>query len=151
MTAKAATRPNPVLTTPTVIQPRLARRVAFAAVPVLLNLTTICGVSWSGSSALPIAVTVVSVLACAALYLVSLRPRITFEDDLLRVRNMWRTHQVRRRQIGSLTYSGRQPWPHVVLTDGTTIAAQAIHRWDGEHAIAAARALQRWHRPPTAR
>ncbi|WP_051367129.1 PH domain-containing protein [Hamadaea tsunoensis] len=131
----------------TVIRPRIARRVTFAAVPILLNLTAICGVSWSGGPALPITVAVVSVLACVALYLFAGRPRVDLGPDTLRVRNLRESRSLTREQISALTYTGDRPWPRLELADGTALAVQAIQRWDGEYAVDSARTLRRWLQP----
>lgn len=149
MTATSTTATSTTGTaTPTVLRPRLGRRVAFAGVPVLLNLGAICGVSWAGSPVLPVVVTTSCVAACVVLYLVALRPRITIDGDTLDVRNVWGSRRLSRAQITGLTYSGRRPWPQLELADGEPVAAQAIQSWDREHAVEGARTLRRWHQQP---
>ncbi|NUR27719.1 MAG: PH domain-containing protein [Catenulispora sp.] len=137
--------------TPTVLRPRLGRRVAFAGVPVLLNLGAICGVSWAGSPVLPVVVTTSCVAACVALYLVALRPRITIDGDTLDVRNVWGSRRVSRAQVTGLSYSGRRPWPQLELAGGERVPVQAIQSWDREYAVEGARTLRRWYQPSTAK
>lgn len=69
--------------------------------------------------------------------------RVIARPDELEVRNLMRRRTLEWPEVIGISFPMGDPWAHLDLADGSTLPLQAIQRYDGKRAIAAAHALQR--------
>lgn len=67
--------------------------------------------------------------------------RVTAAPDHLLVRNLFRSRRLDWAEVISVSFPQGDPWAHLDLADGDTIATMALQRADGDRGIAAARRL----------
>lgn len=67
--------------------------------------------------------------------------RATASDEHLVVRNLFRTRSLDWAEIIAVSFPQGDPWAHLDLADGDTLAVMALQRADGERGIADARRL----------
>ena len=60
----------------------------------------------------------------------------------LEVRNLMRRRTLEWPEVIGISFPMGDPWAHLDLADGSTLPLQAIQRYDGKRAIAAAHTLQ---------
>ncbi|GAA1282712.1 MULTISPECIES: PH domain-containing protein [Brachybacterium] len=68
--------------------------------------------------------------------------RLVARESELEVRNVFRTRTVEWPEILGISFPMGDPWAHLDLADGSTLAINAIQRYDGKRAIADAHRLQ---------
>ncbi|APX31940.1 hypothetical protein BH708_03470 [Brachybacterium sp. P6-10-X1] len=68
--------------------------------------------------------------------------RLIARSRVLDVRNVFRARTVEWAEIVGVSFPMGDPWAHLDLADGSTLAINAIQRYDGERAVAAAHRLQ---------
>lgn len=69
--------------------------------------------------------------------------RLIARPHVLEVRNVFRARTLDWPEIVGISFPMGDPWAHLDLADGSTLAINAIQRYDGKRAIAAAHRLQR--------
>lgn len=69
--------------------------------------------------------------------------RVVARPHLLEVRNLMRSRTLEWPEVIGISFPMGDPWAHLNLADGSTLPLQAIQRYDGKRAIAAAHTLQR--------
>ena len=69
--------------------------------------------------------------------------RVIARPAELEVRNLMRRRTLEWPEVIGISFPMGDPWAHLDLADGSTLPLQAIQRYDGRRAIAAAHALQR--------
>ncbi len=69
--------------------------------------------------------------------------RVTARPDHLVVRNLFTTRELDWAEVVAVSFPQGDPWAHLDLSDGDTIATMALQRADGEQGIAGARRLAR--------
>ena len=69
--------------------------------------------------------------------------RLIARPTVLEVRNVFRARTVHWPEIVGISFPMGDPWAHLDLADGSTLAINAIQRYDGKRAVAAAHRLQR--------
>lgn len=126
-----------------VLRPRAVRVAAYFSAAVVMagmigGAVHITSFHWGGRLGL-LAVGVLVVLFChlEASVTVIARPRE------LEVRNLMRTRTLEWPEVLGISFPMGDPWAHLDLADGSTHPLQAIQRYDGKRAIAAAHHLQR--------
>ncbi|UYG16313.1 PH domain-containing protein [Brachybacterium huguangmaarense] len=67
--------------------------------------------------------------------------RVTARPDRLVVRNLFTTRELEWAEVVAVSFPQGDPWAHLDLSDGDTIATMALQRADGEQGIAGARRL----------
>ena len=68
---------------------------------------------------------------------------VTARPQELVVRNLMRTRTLEWPEVIGISFPMGDPWAHLDLADGTTLALHAVQRYDGQRAIAAAHLLRR--------
>ena len=68
--------------------------------------------------------------------------RLVARPGELEVRNVFRTRTLEWAEIVDISFPMGDPWAHLDLADGSTLAINAIQRYDGKRAIAAAHRLR---------
>ncbi|HLQ80070.1 MAG TPA: PH domain-containing protein [Brachybacterium sp.] len=126
-----------------VLRPRAVRVAAyFSAVVVMAGMiggaVLITSFQWGGRLGL-ILVGVLVFLFCH----LEASVKVTARPDELEVRNLMRTRTLAWPEVLGVSFPMGDPWAHLDLADGRTHPLQAIQRYDGDRAIAAAHQLQR--------
>jgi len=126
-----------------VMRPRAVRVAAyFSAVVVMAGMTggavMITSFHWGGR----IGLLVVGVMVFLFCHLEA-SVKVTARPEELEVRNLMRTRILAWPEVLGVSFPMGDPWAHLDLADGRTHPLQAIQRYDGERAIAAAHHLQR--------
>lgn len=126
-----------------VIRPRAVRVAAyFSAVVVMAGMiggaAMITSFHWGGR----IGLLVVGVMVFLFCHLEA-SVKVTARPEELEVRNLMRTRILAWPEVLGVSFPMGDPWAHLDLADGRTHPLQAIQRYDGERAIAAAHHLQR--------
>ena len=126
-----------------VIRPRAVRVAAyFSAVVVMAGMiggaVMITSFHWGGR----IGLLVVGVMVFLFCHLEA-SVKVTARPEELEVRNLMRTRILAWPEVLGVSFPMGDPWAHLDLADGRTHPLQAIQRYDGERAIAAAHHLQR--------
>lgn len=126
-----------------VIRPRAVRVAAyFSAVVVMAGMiggaVMITSFHWGGR----IGLLVVGVMVFLFCHLEA-SVKVTARPEELEVRNLMRTRTLAWPEVLGVSFPMGDPWAHLDLADGRTHPLQAIQRYDGERAIAAAHHLQR--------
>lgn len=67
--------------------------------------------------------------------------RVTALPDRLVIRNLFSTRALEWAEVVAVSFPQGDPWAHLDLSDGDTIATMALQRADGEQGIAGARQL----------
>ncbi|MFC7374494.1 PH domain-containing protein [Brachybacterium sp. GCM10030267] len=125
-----------------VIRPRMVRIAGYITGVVVLGGTVagavvIPGLLLGGRLGL-VAVGVLILLFCH----LEASVRLIAGPDSLEVRNVFRARTLDWAEILAIRFPVGDPWAHLDLADGTTLALNAIQRYDGERGIAAARRLR---------
>lgn len=68
--------------------------------------------------------------------------RLVARPDVLEVRNVFRARTLEWAEIVDISFPMGDPWAHLDLADGTTLALNAIQRYDGKRAIRTAHRLR---------
>lgn len=126
-----------------VLRPRAVRVAAYlSAVVVMAGMVAgavmITSFHWGGRFGL-LAVGVLVFLFCHLEASVT----VTARPEVLEVRNLMRTRTLEWAEVIGISFPMGDPWAHLDLADGSTLALQAIQRYDGDRAIAAAHLLLR--------
>ena len=126
-----------------VMRPRAVRVAAyFSAVVVMAGMiggaVMITSFHWGGR----IGLLVVGVMVFLFCHLEA-SVKVTARPEELEVRNLMRTRTLAWPEVVGVSFPMGDPWAHLDLADGRTHPLQAIQRYDGERAIAAAHHLQR--------
>lgn len=126
-----------------VMRPRAVRVAAyFSAVVVMAGMiggaVMITSFHWGGR----IGLLVVGVMVFLFCHLEA-SVKVTARPEELEVRNLMRTRTLAWPEVLGVSFPMGDPWAHLDLADGRTHPLQAIQRYDGERAIAAAHHLQR--------
>ncbi|MGP9536944.1 PH domain-containing protein [Brachybacterium sp. AOP43-C2-M15] len=69
--------------------------------------------------------------------------KVTARPQVLEVRNLLRVRTVEWPEVLGISFPMGDPWAHLDLADGSTLALHAVQRYDGERAISDAHLLQR--------
>ncbi|WP_433869368.1 PH domain-containing protein [Saccharopolyspora sp. CA-218241] len=130
------------------VRPRKVRRIAipiavllvvvFAAVGTLLRSTP-TGVVFRVSD--QIAMGLLGVLLAAGVLLLT-RPRLRADADGVEIRNIIGTHRYSWALVEAVSFPNGAPWARVELPEDEYVPVMAIQASDGEHAVAAMRALR---------
>lgn len=67
--------------------------------------------------------------------------RVTAAPDHLLVRNLFRSRRLEWAEVVAVSFPQGDPWAHLDLADGDTLATMALQRADGRRGIADARRL----------
>ena len=67
---------------------------------------------------------------------------VTARPRELVVRNLMRTRTLEWPEVIGISFPMGDPWAHLDLADGSTLPLQALQRYDGDRAIAAAHLLR---------
>lgn len=126
---------------PIVLRPRMVRVTGYATGVIVLAGMIVGAVVMPGFTlfgrACLVMVGVLALLFChleASVRLVA-RPRT------LEVHNLFRRRTLAWPEIVGVSFPMGDPWAHLNLADGTTVATMAIQRYDGKRGIAAAHRL----------
>lgn len=68
--------------------------------------------------------------------------RLVARESGLEVRNVFRTRRLDWAEIVDISFPMGEPWAHLDLADGSTLALNALQRYDGARAIADAHRLR---------
>ncbi|WP_193104540.1 PH domain-containing protein [Brachybacterium sp. FME24] len=68
--------------------------------------------------------------------------RLVARSRVLEVRNVFRARTLEWAEIVDVSFPMGDPWAHLDLADGSTLAVNALQRYDGKRAIAAAHRLR---------
>lgn len=126
-----------------VLRPRAVRVAAYLSAVIVMagmigGAVLITSFQWGGRLGL-VAVGVLVVIFCHLEASVS----VTARPEALVVRNLMSTRTLEWAEVIGISFPMGDPWAHLDLADGSTLALQAIQRYDGDRAIAAAHLLLR--------
>lgn len=126
-----------------VLRPRAVRIAAYLSAAIVMagmigGAVVITSFQWGGRLGL----IAVGVLVCLFCHLEA-SVKVTARPHVLEVRNLMRERTLEWPEVIGISFPMGDPWAHLDLADGSTLALQAIQRYDGERAIAAAHLLQR--------
>lgn len=126
-----------------VLRPRAVRVAAYLSAAIVMagmigGAVLITSFQWGGRLGL-VAVGVLVVIFCHLEASVS----VTARPEALVVRNLMSTRTLEWAEVIGISFPMGDPWAHLDLADGSTLALQAIQRYDGDRAIAAAHLLLR--------
>lgn len=124
-----------------VLRPRAVRVAGyFTGVTVLAGMivgaVVMPGFTLFGRACL-VAVGVLALVFCH----LEARVRLVAGPRTLVVRNLFRHHTLEWTQIVGVSFPMGDPWAHLNLADGSTLATMAIQRYDGKRGIATAHRL----------
>ncbi|GAB2543425.1 PH domain-containing protein [Brachybacterium huguangmaarense] len=125
-------------------RPRLVRGAALAIGVIVLGVTLIAAVLVSRELS-PVD-GVLFVAFGAAIFFFCWREatvRLEARADAVVVRNLFTTRRLEWPEIIGVSFPQGDPWAHLDLADGETLAVMAIQRSDGERGIADGRRLAR--------
>ncbi|MDN5599489.1 MAG: PH domain-containing protein [Brachybacterium sp.] len=125
-----------------VLRPRAVRVAAYVSAVVVMagmiaGAVMITSFQWGGR----IGLLVVGVLVFLFCHLEA-SVKVTARPEELEVRNLMRTRTLEWPEVLGISFPMGDPWAHLDLADGRTHPLNAIQRYDGERAIAAAHQLQ---------
>ncbi|MGY5764557.1 PH domain-containing protein [Brachybacterium sp. DNPG3] len=125
------------------LRPLMVRLVGYPTGLIMLGGTSwwalkIPGFSLGGRTAL-ILLGVLGLLICH----LEARVRLVAREHTLEVRNHLSSRTLEWAEIVDVGYPMGDPWAHLDLADGTTLATMAISTADGRRAVAAAHRLRR--------
>ncbi|WP_162801505.1 PH domain-containing protein [Brachybacterium saurashtrense] len=125
-----------------VLRPRAVRWAAYTTAVVVMagmigGAVLITSFQWGGRLGL-LAVGVLVALFCH----LEASVRVTARPRELEVRNLMRVRTLEWPEVLGISFPMGDPWAHLDLADGSTLPLQAIQRYDGRRAIAAAHQLQ---------
>ncbi|WP_299305251.1 PH domain-containing protein [uncultured Brachybacterium sp.] len=126
-----------------VLRPRAVRVAAYLSAAIVMagmigGAVLITSFQWGGRLGL-VAVGVLVVIFCHLEASVT----VTARPEVLVVRNLMSTRTLEWAEVIGISFPMGDPWAHLDLADGSTLALQAIQRYDGDRAIAAAHLLLR--------
>ena len=126
-----------------VLRPRAVRVAAYPSAAIVMagmigGAVLITSFQWGGRLGL-VAVGVLVVIFCHLEASVT----VTARPEVLVVRNLMSTRTLEWAEVIGISFPMGDPWAHLDLADGSTLALQAIQRYDGDRAIAAAHLLLR--------
>ena len=126
-----------------VLRPRAVRVAAYLSAAIVMagmigGAVLITSFQWGGRLGL-VAVGVLVVIFCHLEASVT----VTARPEVLVVRNLSSTRTLEWAEVIGISFPMGDPWAHLDLADGSTLALQAIQRYDGDRAIAAAHLLLR--------
>ncbi len=126
-----------------VLRPRAVRVAAYLSAAITMagmigGAVLIPSFQWGGRLGL-VAVGVLVVIFCHLEASVT----VTARPEVLVVRNLMSTRTLEWAEVIGISFPMGDPWAHLDLADGSTLALQAIQRYDGDRAIAAAHLLLR--------
>lgn len=125
-----------------VLRPRMVRLAAYTTAVIVLagmiaGAVLITSFQLGGRLSL-IAVGVLMAVFCH----LEASVRVVARPTVLEVRNLMRTRTLEWPEVVGISFPMGDPWAHLDLADGSTLPLQAIQRYDGKRAIAAAHRLQ---------
>lgn len=125
-----------------VLRPRAVRVAAYLSAVIVMagmigGAVMITSFQWGGR----IALLVVGVLVFLFCHLEA-SVKVTARAEQLEVRNLMRTRILEWPEVLGISFPMGDPWAHLDLADGHTHPLNAIQRYDGKRAIAAAHQLQ---------
>ena len=125
-----------------VLRPRAVRVAAYLSAVIVMagmigGAVMITSFQWGGR----IALLVVGVLVFFFCHLEA-SVKVTARAVQLEVRNLMRTRTLEWPEVLGISFPMGDPWAHLDLADGHTHPLNAIQRYDGKRAIAAAHQLQ---------
>lgn len=128
---------------PIVLRPRAVRVAAYLSAAIVMagmiaGAVLITSFHWGGRLGL-VVVGVLVVLFCHLEASVT----VTARPEVLVVRNLMSTRTLEWAEVIGISFPMGDPWAHLDLADGSTLALHAIQRYDGDRAIAAAHLLLR--------
>ena len=125
-----------------VLRPRMVRLAAYTtAVIVLAGM--IAGAVLITSFQLGGRVSLIAIGVLMAVFChLEASVRVVARPTVLEVRNLMRTRTLEWPEVVGISFPMGDPWAHLDLADGSTLPLQAIQRYDGKRAIAAAHRLQ---------
>ncbi|RRO18136.1 PH domain-containing protein [Saccharopolyspora rhizosphaerae] len=134
------------------VRPRKVRRVAFPIAGVLVVVFAVVGTLLRDtptgavfSVSDQVAMGLLGVLLAAGVLLLT-RPRLRADANGLDVRNIIGSQHVEWELVQGITFPDGAPWARVELPEDEYIPIMAIQATDGEHAVAAMRALRELRR-----
>lgn len=123
-------------------RPRLARIAGWAgAVIALVAMAAVAAVLPSAFSIVDRVAFVAVGAAGAAFCVKEAMVRVTARPDRLEVRNLIGSRDLEWAEVVAVSFPEGDPWAHLDLADGDTLAMMALQRADGPAGIAAARRL----------
>lgn len=125
-----------------VLRPRMVRLAAYTTAVIVLagmiaGAVLITSFQLGGRLSL-IAIGVLMAVFCH----LEASVRVVARPTVLEVRNLMRTRTLEWPEVVGISFPMGDPWAHLDLADGSTLPLQAIQRYDGKRAIAAAHRLQ---------
>lgn len=124
-----------------VFRPRMVRAVGYAVAVIMLAALVGGAILIPGFSPLDRAgMVMVGVLAALFCHLQA-SVRVVAGPQQLEVRNLFRTRTVTWPEVVGVSFPMGDPWAHLDLADGSTLATWAIQRSDGKRGIADAHRL----------
>lgn len=124
-----------------VFRPRMVRAVGYAVAVIMLAALVGGAILIQGFSPLDRAgMVMVGVLAALFCHLQA-SVRVVAGPQQLEVRNLFRTRTVTWPEVVGVSFPMGDPWAHLDLADGSTLATWAIQRSDGKRGIADAHRL----------
>ena len=124
-----------------VFRPRMVRAVGYAVAVIMLAALVGGAILIPGFSPLDRAgMVMVGVLAALFCHLQA-SVRVVAGPQQLEVRNLFRTRTVAWPEVVGVSFPMGDPWAHLDLADGSTLATWAIQRSDGKRGIADAHRL----------
>lgn len=124
-----------------VFRPRMVRAVGYAVAVIMLAALVGGAILIPGFSPLDRAgMVMVGVLAALFCHLQA-SVRVVAGPQQLEVRNLFRTRAVTWPEVVGVSFPMGDPWAHLDLADGSTLATWAIQRSDGKRGIADAHRL----------
>ncbi|MGO1227403.1 PH domain-containing protein [Brachybacterium sp. AOP42-C2-15] len=124
-----------------VLRPRAVRVAAYLSATIVMagmigGAVMITSFQWGGRLGL-VAVGVLVFIFCHLEASVT----VTARPEVLVVRNLMSTRTLEWAEVIGISFPMGDPWAHLDLADGSTLALHAIQRYDGDRAIAAAHLL----------
>lgn len=124
-----------------VFRPRMVRVVGYAIAAVMLVGLVAGGILIPGFSPLDRAGMIMFGVLAALFCHLQASVRLVAGPDTLEVRNLFRARTVSWPEIVGVSFPMGDPWAHLDLADGTTLATWAIQRADGKRGVADAHRL----------
>ena len=124
-----------------VFRPRMVRAAGYGVAAIMLGALVGGALLIPGFNLMDrIGMVMVGVLSALFCHLQA-SVRVVAGPDELEVRNLFRTRTVSWPEVVAISFPMGDPWAHLDLADGSTLATWAIQRADGKRGIADAHRL----------
>ncbi|MCT2294535.1 PH domain-containing protein [Brachybacterium muris] len=124
-----------------VFRPRMVRVVGYGIAAVMLVGLVAGGILIPGFSPLDRAGMIMFGVLAALFCHLQASVRLVAGPETLEVRNLLRSRTITWPEVVGVSFPMGDPWAHLDLADGTTLATWAIQRADGKRGIADAHRL----------